>query len=209
MKLWQPKRDRDWVFLYVIAFFMMLLSAGLTFNATFVGALVLFLFFFVSTLAAFEVRRAQREISAFQDETIAPIKQLKRHAKDETSTSPRRRVRYLLGASFAQMAVVALLTLPFFFMIPRFGGGGAQGFADTPATGFSDKVELGQVARIKRSQQVVMRIQLDRNPGRYLRWRGVALDQYEANTWKVSNTPNRIQNWDNMRNVALEAEAPK
>src|SRR5205085_12134673 len=115
MKLLQPKRDRDWVFLYVIAFFMMLLSAGLTSNATFVGALVLFLFFFVSTLAAFEVRRAQREISAFQDETIAPIKQLKRHAKDETSTSPRRRVRYLLGASFAQMAVVALLTLPFFF----------------------------------------------------------------------------------------------
>src|SRR5205085_6508180 len=82
-------------------------------------------------------------------------------------------------------------------------------FADTPATGFSDKVELGQVARIKKSQQVVMRVQLDRNPGRYLRWRGVALDQYEANTWKVSNTPNRIQNWDNMKNVALEAEAPK
>src|ERR1700754_1121623 len=74
IKLLQPKRDRDWVFLYVMAFFMMLLSAGLTFNATFVGSLVLFLFFFVSTLAAFEVRRAQREISAVQDEIIAPIK---------------------------------------------------------------------------------------------------------------------------------------
>ena len=210
MKLLQPKRDRDWVFLYVIAFFMMLLSAGLTFNATFVGALVLFLFFFVSTLAAFEVRRAQREISAFQDETIAPIKQLKRHAKDETSTSPRRRVRYLLGASFAQMAVVALLTLPFFFMIPRFGGGVAQGFADTPATGFSDKVELGQVARIKRSQQVVMRVQLDRNPGRYLRWRGVALDQYEKNIWSVANAQSRTVKIDSMRNFpsgAVESDA--
>jgi hypothetical protein len=211
MKLLQPKRDRDWVFLHVMAFFMMLLSAGLTFNATFVGSLVLFLFFFVSTLAAFEVRRAQREISAFQDETIAPIKQLKRRAKDETSTSPRRRVRYLLGASFAQLAVVALLTLPFFFMIPRFGGGVARGFADTPATGFSDRVELGQVARIKKSQQVVMRVHLDRNPGRYLRWRGVALDEYENNIWKVAKAQNRIKKIDNMRNVvsgAVDAVAP-
>ena len=214
MKLLQPKRDRDWVFLYVIAFFMMLLSAGLTFNATFVGSLVLFLFFFVSTLAAFEVRRAQREISAVQDETIAPLKQLKRRAKDETFTSPRRRVRYLMGASFAQLMVVGLLTLPFFFMIPRFGGGIAQGFADTPATGFSDRVELGQVARIKRSQQVVMRVQLDRNPGRYLRWRGVALDEYEKNKWSVESSLNgqsRNQMTSNQQNFpggAVENAAP-
>jgi protein-glutamine gamma-glutamyltransferase len=195
VKLLQPKRDRDWVFLYVISFFMMLLSAGLTFNATFVGSLALFLFFFVSTLAAFEVRRAQREINAIQDETIAPLKPLKRRAAVEAA-APRRRVRYLMGASFAQLAVVALLTLPFFFMIPRFGGGVAQGFADTPATGFSDRVELGQVARIKRSQQIVMRVQLDRNPGRYVRWRGVALDQYEANVWSVANLPGKRREQD-------------
>ncbi|HJQ27292.1 MAG TPA: DUF3488 and transglutaminase-like domain-containing protein [Blastocatellia bacterium] len=208
VKLLQAKRDRDWVFLYVIAFFMMLLSAGLTFNATFVASLILFLFFFVSSLAAFEVRRAQREIATFQEETIAPIKQLKQRARDEITTGPRRRVRYLLGASFAQIAIVGLLTLPFFFMIPRFGGGVAQGFADTPATGFSNTVELGQVARIKKSQQVVMRVQLDRNPGRYLRWRGVALDRYETNKWEVSSPPNREQKWDNMKNGALEADAP-
>src|SRR5437660_4379313 len=35
-KLFQNKRDRDWVFLYLIAFFQMLLAAGLTFNAIFV-----------------------------------------------------------------------------------------------------------------------------------------------------------------------------
>jgi protein-glutamine gamma-glutamyltransferase len=205
MKLLQPKRDRDWVFLYVIAFFMMLLSAGLTFNATFVGSLVLFLFFFVSTLAAFEVRRAQREINAIHDETIAPIKQLKRGAKDEVAGGPGRRVRYLMGASFAQVAVVALLTLPFFFMIPRFGGGVAQGFAATPATGFSDRVELGQVARIKKSQQVVMRVQLNRNPGRYLRWRGVALERYEKNIWSVAELKRRVQDFSNLRNIPASA----
>src|SRR5215208_4170599 len=47
VKLYQHKRDRDWVFLYLIAFFQMLLAAGLTFNATFVASLITFLFFFI------------------------------------------------------------------------------------------------------------------------------------------------------------------
>src|SRR5215813_12607611 len=58
IKLFQKKENRDWVFLYLIAFFQMLLAAGLTFNAVFVAALGAFLFFFISTLAAFEIRRA-------------------------------------------------------------------------------------------------------------------------------------------------------
>ncbi len=66
-KLFQNKRDRDWVFLYLIAFFQMLLAAGLTFNATFVASLATFLFFFISTLAAFEIRRARREVSSLED----------------------------------------------------------------------------------------------------------------------------------------------
>src|SRR5207253_9814065 len=77
-KLFQNKRDRDWVFLYLIAFFQMLLAAGLTFNATFVVSLATFLFFFISTLAAFEIRRARREVSTLEEETIAPIKQPQR-----------------------------------------------------------------------------------------------------------------------------------
>src|SRR5215212_8379387 len=39
-KLFQNKTDRDWVFLYLIAFFQMLLASGLTFNATFVASLM-------------------------------------------------------------------------------------------------------------------------------------------------------------------------
>ena len=70
VKLYQNKRDRDWVFLYLIAFFQMLLAAGLTFNAVFVVSLALFIFFFVSTLAAFEIRRTQREIDVVEEEII-------------------------------------------------------------------------------------------------------------------------------------------
>src|SRR4030095_3682152 len=67
-KLFQTKRDRDWVFLYLIAFFQMLLAAGLTFNAIFVASLAAFLFFFISTLAAFEIRRARRQVSHIEEE---------------------------------------------------------------------------------------------------------------------------------------------
>ena len=48
----------------------MLLAAGLTFNAVFVASLALFIFFFVSTLAAFEIRRTQREIDVVEEEII-------------------------------------------------------------------------------------------------------------------------------------------
>jgi hypothetical protein len=197
-KLFQNKRDRDWVFLYLIAFFQILLAAGLTFNATFVASLATFLFFFISTLAAFEIRRARREVSSLEDEIVTPLQQpqqVKYRAKDDVA-HPRKsnRVRYLLGASFAQIVIVAALTLPFFFLIPRVGGGGvAGGFSDGDAiTGFSDRVELGQVASIKKSPRVVMRVRLDHKPTRYLRWRGIALEHYDGRAWITKgDTPGR------------------
>src|ERR1051325_985710 len=90
-KLFQNKRDRDWVFLYLIAFFQMLLAAGLTFNATFVGSLAAFLFFFISTLAAFEIRRTRRQIASVEEETVAPLR-------------PAQRVKYRAGEAASQHA---------------------------------------------------------------------------------------------------------
>jgi hypothetical protein len=197
-KLFQNKRDRDWVFLYLIAFFQMLLAAGLTFNATFVASLGAFLFFFISTLAAFEIRRAGREIVHLEDEVVSPLAQpqhIKYRSKhDSLGNGKNNRVRYLLGASFAEIVIVASLTLPFFFLIPRFGGGGVAGaFGGNDAiTGFSERVELGQVAKIKKSPRIVMRIRLDRKPPRALRWRGVALDIYDGSAWSASTSPKAV-----------------
>src|SRR4029453_7085240 len=111
-----------------------------------------------------------------------------RSKHDSLGNGRNNRVRYLLGASFAQIVIVASLTLPFFFLIPRFGGGGVAGaFNGTDAiTGFSDRVELGQVAKIKKSPRIVMRIRLDRKPQRALRWRGVVLRDYDGRVWSAS-----------------------
>ncbi|PYT07082.1 MAG: hypothetical protein DMF60_07850 [Acidobacteria bacterium] len=213
-KLFQNKRDRDWVFLYLIAFFQMLLAAGLTFNATFVASLATFLFFFISTLAAFEIRRARREVGSLEGETITPLKQPQR-IKYRSTEAPIRatgsgRVRYLLGASTAQTIIVAALTLPFFFLIPRLGGGGvARGFGEGDAfTGFSDRVELGQGASIKRSPRVVMRVRLDHKAPRYLRWRGVALENYDGRAWSVAKDEYRINQVGNSSSEAAAKNVP-
>lgn len=211
-KLFQNKRDRDWVFLYLIAFFQMLLAAGLTFNAMFVASLATFLFFFISTLAAFEIRRARREVDNLEEETVTPLKQPQR-IKYRSKEAPIRgsgRVRYLLGASAVQTIVVAALTLPFFFLIPRLGGGGvAKGFGEGDAfTGFSDRVELGQGASIKKSPRVVMRVRLDRKPPRYLRWRGVALENYDGRSWSVAKDETRFSQPGNPNSEATAKNIP-
>jgi protein-glutamine gamma-glutamyltransferase len=201
VKVLQSKRDRDWVFLYLVAFFQILLAAGMTINAMFVASLVLFLFFLICTLAAFEIRRTRREVRVLDEETITSIKQPKKKNQERqvawskpVAAQNNRRVRYLVGASLAQIIMVAAFTLPFFFLIPRFSGGVVRGAGDGEAiTGFSEKVELGQVASIKKSQRVVMRVQLNGTPSRYLRWRGVALERYENGAWSVLRIDKRIR----------------
>ncbi len=211
-KLFQNKRDRDWVFLYLIAFFQMLLAAGLTFNATFVVSLATFLFFFISTLAAFEIRRARRQVNHLEEATVASLKQPQQIKYRRTGETPAdkkgRRVRYLLGASFAQIVIVIVLTLPFFFLIPRLAGGGvSRGVGEGDAvTGFSDRVELGQVASIKKSPRVVMRVRLDHKPPRYLRWRGVALETYDGRAWSV--TPEQGRQLNNNQGILVGGQVP-
>src|ERR1044071_3819451 len=53
VKLLQAKRDRDWIFLYLISFFEVLLAAGLSFSPTFLATLTLYLLCGLSAVTAF------------------------------------------------------------------------------------------------------------------------------------------------------------
>jgi protein-glutamine gamma-glutamyltransferase len=200
VKLFQDKVDRDWVFLYLIAFFQMLLASGLTFNATFVGSLIAFVFFFISTLAAFEIRRTRRNIEPGVDETITRLKPrpVKSSAKDALAahqSSRTGRVRYLLSASLLQIIIVLALALPLFFMIPRFNSASLAsnlGEGET-LTGFSNTVELGKIAEIKENHRVVMRVKLNKRPGKFIRWRGIALENYNGKAWSLLQTVERYR----------------
>jgi len=57
VKLLQVKKDRDWVFLYLISFFEVLLAAGLSFSPVFLGTLTLYLLTGIAAVTAFEIQK--------------------------------------------------------------------------------------------------------------------------------------------------------
>src|SRR5581483_10075685 len=192
LKLLQTKAARDWLWLYVVAFFEMLLAAGMTIDTTFFLLLLVFLFAAISTLASFEIRRAQQE---------AGIGYAGTELWKETPTE-RRRVdqphwRELGYFSAISLALILLLAAPLFLAMPRlsrgvFGNGLVSG---NTLTGFSENVRLGEVAQVKLNPQIVMRVQVEQPPEQYrmpLRWRGVTLDEYDGSGWRDSEQQERF-----------------
>src|SRR3989454_713519 len=66
VKLLQRKADRDWFFLYLISFFVVLLAAGLSTKPVFLLTLTLYLLCVLSTVVAFEIQKARRKGQAAQ-----------------------------------------------------------------------------------------------------------------------------------------------
>ena len=71
IKLLQVKSDRDWVFLYLISFFELLLAAGLSASPIFLGTLTLYLLCSLSTVIGFEIRKAQRGVKPAETRLLA------------------------------------------------------------------------------------------------------------------------------------------
>ena len=72
VKLLQQKRDRDWVFLYLISFFEVLLAAGLSFSPVFLVTLTLYLLCSVSTIIAFEIQKSKRSLPVTETHLLVP-----------------------------------------------------------------------------------------------------------------------------------------
>src|SRR6185295_14137977 len=72
VKLLQEKKDRDWVFLYLISFFEVLLAAGLSVSPVFLSTLTLYLLCSVSTIIAFEIQKSKRSLAATETHLLVP-----------------------------------------------------------------------------------------------------------------------------------------
>ncbi|MFN0109244.1 MAG: DUF3488 and DUF4129 domain-containing transglutaminase family protein [Blastocatellia bacterium] len=205
LKLLSVKTNRDWLWLHLVTFCIVLMAAGMMLGTTFLVLLIVYLLAAASTFIAFEIRRSQqafeREISA-RDITI----ELWRETKDQIRPLPPPRGRGLLFFSAASMALILVLAAPLFFVVPRVTRAGGQnsnrGLLQGEAlSGFSDSVRLGEVGQIKLNPQVVMRVrvsfpqgQLLQRPPQSLRWRGITLDHYDGQTWNSSGpTPTPIR----------------
>jgi protein-glutamine gamma-glutamyltransferase len=200
VKLWQRKADRDWLFLYLISFFEVLLAAGLSLSPRFVATLALYSFCAVAAVVSFEVRRARRRVRESETRLLFTPRAgwLRRLRVSRNEPRPWAEARRLAAAALCLLVLVFALAMPIFFITPRLGHGAmarAEGGL-TGLVGFADEVYLGEYGRLQQSSQVVMRVRVEdpraaRN--QYLRWRGVGLDQFDGRSWRRSSGQKTFQ----------------
>jgi transglutaminase-like putative cysteine protease len=189
VKLLQTKKDRDWVFLYLISFFEVLLAAGLSFSPVFLGTLALYLLCGLATIIAFEIQKSARALPAAETKLlVAP--DARRFTRGRRH--PGKRSAEARGLPFVAVALLVLifvLALPLFLVAPRSGAAAfaRSGGALTNFIGFSESVTLGEIGTLKRDNAVVMHVRIDDSqPGQPSRWRGVALDEFTGHSWRKS-----------------------
>ena len=169
----------------------MLLAAGLSISPLFVASLLAYLLFSISAIIAFEIRRTARTVIA-----KSPVEEEKPQERSlkllEKAPLPR-----LPFVAAGLLFLITLLAVPLFFMLPRVGGAGlgSNPAGTSSVTGFSDTVKLGEIGRLKQSDETVMRVRLE-GDGLIdlgtIYWRGISLDRFDNKSWSKSGS-NQIE----------------
>jgi transglutaminase-like putative cysteine protease len=153
---------------------MVLASAVLTVDSVF---LLFFAGFMLTAVASFilmEMRRSGRA-ARFQARHSTDMQEHRHLAFSLARVTPGLVLMILVGAAAV------------FFLLPRMSTGylGGYSFGTDLSTGFSDRVQLGQIGQIQQSNAVVMHVEIDGDrEGRYaLNWRGVALENFDGRNW--------------------------
>jgi protein-glutamine gamma-glutamyltransferase len=174
VRLFSTRRDRDYYFLAVISFLMVLAAAVLTVDSTFLLAFAAFMLMAVVACILMEMRDATGKATI-------------RTSSSSDDLANRQMAFSLLGASPLLAFLIMLGATAIFFVLPRISTGYLSAFARSHefSSGFSDQVQLGQIGEIQQSSSLVMHIQIDGDThGAYdLKWRGVTLNVFDGKTW--------------------------
>jgi transglutaminase-like putative cysteine protease len=182
VKLFNIERDRDYVYLAVLSFLMVLSAAILTVDSAFLAAFGLFIVLAVFCFMVMELRRSSLAAPNAATVSIPGLRTRRR------SISPLQR----LSASLVRttvVTVVAILAAAFvlFFAMPRISGGYLSRYAQSDAisTGFSDSVNLGEIGRIQQSSSVVAHVHIDGDQSgeHEVRLRGAVLTNFDGHRW--------------------------
>lgn len=194
VKLLQQKKDRDWVFLYLISFFEVLLAAGLTFSPVFLATLTLYLLCSVSTIIAFEIQKSKRSLPKTDTHLLVPPdSRIFKNIRARTGTRNVEAHR-LPFVAIVLLILTVVLAVPLFLVAPRSGAAllTRSSGALTNLTGFSESVTLGEIGELKRDNAIVMHVRLeDAQPRGGFRWRGIALDEFTGRSWRKSTEAKR------------------
>jgi transglutaminase-like putative cysteine protease len=162
--------------LAVLSFAMVLAAAVLTVGGVFLLSFAAFLLVAIVTFVLMEMRHS---VAAEQN------------AQDPRVAAPAQRMAYgLLAIAPALMLMILAGSFLIFFLLPRVSSRYMSAYrpTDDVSTGFTDHVELGRIGQIQQSSAVVMHIEIeDDQQGAYdLKWRGVALSDFDGREWKNS-----------------------
>lgn len=178
VRLFSLRRERDHVTLAILAFLMVLASSVLTVDSVFLFSFAVFMLMAIATFVLMEMRRSGHAASI--------------HARHSADPMEHRYLAFALAKTAPGLMVLILIGgAALFFVMPRISAGylGGYSFGTDLSSGFSDRVQLGQIGQIQQSNSVVMHIQIDGDTvGRYdLHWRGVSLAEFDGHSW--SNPP--------------------
>ncbi len=190
LKLLTLSRDRDYLLLYLVSFAELLASSALTVSLFFMVCFLVFVLSGISTLILFEMRRSNARMQG--EAKVQPFvvqKKLEGTGLELFSPFP---ARLLSAMSLGITLLIMLGAIPLFFLLPRVTFGVFRHPAGNTQfiSGFSERVELGQIGSIKQSDAVVMRVKTDKAPQKLppdLKWRGLTFDYYDGRAWSRSD----------------------
>ncbi len=175
VRIFSARRDRDYYFLAVVAFLMVLAAAVLTVDSLFLFGFASFLMAATATFILMEMKHA-----AQQNGAMVQLSEI----------GANRLPRALIATAVTLMLGTLLCGGAIFFMLPRASAGYLSAYTPTNeiATGFSDSVQLGRIGEIQQSRMPIMHIQIegDRNGAAEVKWRGVTLSDFDGKTWSHS-----------------------
>ena len=174
VRMFSLRRERDHVTLAILAFLMVLAAAVLTVDSVFLFSFAVFMMMAVGTFVLLEMRNSGHAANI--------------QARHSNDPQEHRHLAFALArVAPALMLMILIGGGVVFFVMPRMSAGymGAYSFGTDLSSGFSDRVQLGQIGQIQQSSAVVMHIQIDGDSvGRSdLHWRGVTLARFDGHTW--------------------------
>lgn len=176
VKIFSVHRDRDFVYLAILSFGMVLTASVLTVDSLFFAIFCVFVLLAVMTFVSMEMRRTWIAAQPNVPSETRKIRDLGRVPGA------------LAGACVLLVVTIVIGTVALFFLVPRKATGGyLSAFAarNGISTGFSEEVRLGEIGEIQQSNDVVMHVKFaagSRVPAE-LRWRGIALTNFDGRRW--------------------------
>ena len=174
VRLFSLQRARDHYMLAALSFLMVLAAAVLTVDSVFLLSFAGFLLVAVVTFVLMEMRHS--------------VASERTHAQDPRIAFPARPLANgLLAMAPALMLMILAGSFLIFFLLPRVSSRYLMAYSPTNdvSTGFVDRVQLGRIGQIQQSSETVMHIAIDNDRlGAYnLKWRGVALSDFDGTVW--------------------------